>query len=373
MKAMDLYMLKALSKRKDEGCLRQLRVPNGLIDFCSNDYFGWSRSLANRAFVDCLQCDGSFIIGSTGSRLISGNSLLAEEVEGQIARFHQAESALLLNTGYLANLGLISALAKRGDFIVRDECVHASAVDGCRLSLATTLHFKHNQITDLRRKLEKYRSGKCFVLVESLYSMNGDFAPLSDLIDVCDRYNALLIVDEAHAIGVFGGGLIQLLGLEKRVFARVVTFGKALGVQGAAILGSKILQDYLINYCRPFIYSTAASYWQLLAVRLAYQRLARAECDQALLQAKCLLFNQALGREVRGPFLSPIQIIYGKSNQEVEQWSEILQHHGFDVSAIKSPTVKPGRECLRVCLHSYNKDEDIIRLVFRLKQLIKNE
>lgn len=363
------YMANMLAKRKEERCYRQLTISNGLIDFCSNDYFGWSGRGGDKDPIHRLKAFSSFTGGATGSRLISGNSVLAEMVEKQIAHFHRSDTALLLSTGYLANVGLISALAKRGDFIVRDEFVHASTIDGCRLSMASSLHFRHNDLVDLRAKLDKCCGGQRFVLIESLYSMQGDTAPLKELIEICETYNALLIVDEAHAIGVFGGGLIQALGLEKSVFARIVTFGKALGIQGAAILGSNLLKEYLINFCRPFIYSTALPDWCLLAIREAYFRLEHAQPDQALLRAKCTLFNQTLTNEVATEVWSPIQIIYGKSNREVDDWSSQLRSKGFDVRAIKSPTVKLGRECLRICLHNFNKNEDIIQLASYLRQL----
>jgi len=359
-----------LMDREQNGILRQLTVRSPLIDFASNDYFGRAAALESReTFKQELANSDDFCLGATGSRLITGNSEFVEQVEDQIAHFHQVEAALIFSSGYAANVGFIEAIAKRGDVILRDECIHASMIDGCRLSFASSFHFKHNDLTDLETKLKRYCKSNCFVLVESLYSMEGDFAPLTEISELCNQYHATLIVDEAHALGVLDGGLVQTLNLHHRVFARIVTFGKALGIQGAAILGSKTLINYLTNYCRSFIFSTGISPLLLHAIKLGYRFLANSEKEAQVLQEKCRLFIGLPTKEKTKVLMSPIQIFILPGNELVDKASNLLRLKGFDVRPIKSPTVKKGRERLRICLHTFNTDADISRLLYYLRQI----
>ena len=272
---------KTLSERlavyQQAGLLRQLRTADEFVDFCSNDYLGFARSTVLRQAIQQadLRSDNSRT-GATGSRLLAGQSALADEVEQELAQFYQTESALIFNSGYDANIGLLSCLPKAGDTLLTDELIHASMIDGARLSYATRHRFKHNDLADLTTKLQQATQlgGQIFVAVESVYSMDGDMAPLTDLVDICEKYGAALLVDEAHATGVYGSGpsgqggegLVVALGLQDRVFARVHTFGKALGVHGATIVGPAVLRQYLINFARPFIYTTALPPHSLLAM-----------------------------------------------------------------------------------------------------------
>ncbi|QNL48547.1 8-amino-7-oxononanoate synthase [Olivibacter sp. SDN3] len=363
-------MISALSKREKAGELRELSTTKGLVDFCSNDYFGWASSEAFGVYVNALLKESNLSMGATGSRLLSGNSHFIEALEHEIASFHMAESALFLCSGYMANVGLMTALGQRNCYILRDEYVHASVVDGCRLSLARSYHFKHNDLDDLASKLIKVDAPR-YVVVESLYSMDGDFAPIRDLIVLCKQYDAFLIVDEAHALGVFGGGLVQTLGLQHDVFARVVTFGKALGSQGAAIVGSHVLKQYLINFCRPFIYSTAPALFQLITVKVGYHFLRNEQQKQDELQDKCRFFMLEMSNRLPKPMqrLSPIQTYIVPENDAVKAASLALQYAGFDVRAIRSPTVKKGQERLRICLHTFNKATEIRALCKVLKDL----
>ena len=192
-----------------------------------------------------------------------------------LADFHKAESGLIFNSGYDANLGLFSCIAKKEDTLICDELIHASIIDGCRLSYANRFRFAHNDVEDLEDKLRRSK-GNIFVAVESVYSMDGDMAPLKEIAAVCKKYNASLIVDEAHATGLFGDqgrGLVSQHGLEQEVFARVHTFGKALGCHGAVILGSETLRNYLVNFARSFIFTTALPVHSLIAVKCAYEML----------------------------------------------------------------------------------------------------
>lgn len=364
------FMQQQLEALKISGNLRHLPCPGaGLEDFSSNDYLGLSRcSTLNDFFLEEVRQFSSHSLGSTGSRLLTGNSFFAEMLEKEIADYHQSESALFFNSGYTANLSLFATLPKKNDTIITDNCIHASVIDGCRLSYAKRLHFRHNDLTDLEQKLRKAQ-GTCYVAVESLYSMEGDIAPLKEISTLCKKYGALLIVDEAHAAGVYGMGLVQEAGLEKDVFARVITYGKAFGTHGASITGSSLLKQYLINYARPFIFTTAPSLNQLLAVRCAYAHIK--SHSQIALE---LHENIGLFRSLMSKLLSvnpgPIQLIQIPGNESVMRASAHLIQAGFDVRAVRSPTVPKGKERLRICLHSFNSSNSIIKLCEHLHRLI---
>lgn len=250
---------KKLAERKSSGTYRTLKPESNLIDFCSNDYLGFSRSAIVKDKINEEINNNRLVLnGSTGSRLISGNLAYTENLEKEISTLFKSEAGLLFNSGYDANLGLLSSLPQRGDTIITDEFIHASVIDGARLSYANRYTFKHNDVVSLEAKL-KQAKGNCYVVIESVYSMDGDSPPILELLKLTEQYNAHLIVDEAHAVGLYYTGIITQLKLEDRVFARIVTFGKALGCHGAIILGSNLLREYLINFARSFIYTTAAS------------------------------------------------------------------------------------------------------------------
>ncbi len=245
------FLIKKIEERKSAGSLRQLKLVRGMVDFCSNDYLGLASLL--KVGNPGLQ------LGSTGSRLLAGNYPLIEEVEMEIAEFHQSEAGLIFNSGYDANVGLLSCVAQKNDTIIYDSLSHASIRDGVRLSFAQSWAFNHNDLVDLEKKLQ-LATGQLFVVTESVFSMDGDKAPLVEIVELCKTYKAALVVDEAHATGIIGdkgAGLVQAMGLQQHCLARVHTFGKALGCHGAIVLGSKILRTYLINFARSLIYTTA--------------------------------------------------------------------------------------------------------------------
>ncbi|MGV8879042.1 MAG: aminotransferase class I/II-fold pyridoxal phosphate-dependent enzyme [Sphingobacteriaceae bacterium] len=358
------FIIARLKERQDNGLFRTLRRESGLIDFCSNDYLGFARSeLLRNAIANAISKYPDYANGSTGSRLLAGNGLFIEELEKEIAQFHEAEAGLMFNSGYDANIGLFSALPQRGDTIITDELIHASIIDGARLSYANRFIFKHNNLDSLEQKL-KHAKGNCYIAVESVYSMDGDVAPLEAMAKLSRVYNANLIVDEAHALGIFGSGMVQALQIEKEVFARVVTFGKALGAHGAIILGSNALRDYLINFARSFIYSTAPSFHQVLTVKMAYQLLKESTAVIKDLQRKIALFRSALtDRHFQlTNSNSAIQSLIIPGNEEVKMMAEKLRQAGFDVRPILSPTVAAGSERLRICLHSFNTEQQILSL-----------
>ncbi|WP_242920310.1 aminotransferase class I/II-fold pyridoxal phosphate-dependent enzyme [Pontibacter liquoris] len=360
-----------LAERAAQGNLRQLKITDGLVDFCSNDYLGLARSQALRAILqDETQQYSHMPLGATGSRLLSGNHRLFEELEETIAHYHHGEAALLFNSGYTANVGLLSALPQRGDTVFYDEASHASMKDGLRLSFAKSYSFGHNNVADLRQKLKR-ATGQVYVVVEAVYSMNGDTAPLQDLAQLCQEQNAALIVDEAHAAGLYGPngeGLTVSLGLEDQVFAQVITYGKAMGSHGAAVVGPKVLRDFLINYSRAFIYTTALPTHALLALKCAYRLLPSLQLERR--QVKTMvgqLYTQL--NNVPGIRCAPAEsvilsvFVEEGGTAKLKELAAQVQQQGFDVRPVLSPTVPQGQERLRVIVHAFNTAEEIEGLV----------
>ncbi len=367
----DTFINSRLEERKLAGSYRTLKAESNLIDFCSNDYLGFARSMELKNNVNnYLEKQTQYLNGATGSRLLSGNTAFYEALETEIACFHQAEAGLIFNSGYDANLGLFSSLPQRGDTIITDELIHASIIDGTRLSYATRYKFKHNDLTSLEDKL-KHAKGNCYIGIESIYSMDGDQAPIEAILTLAETYNAKVIVDEAHAIGVFGKGLINQQGLDDKVFARVITFGKALGTHGAIVLGSRLLRDYLINFARSFIYTTAASFQQIATIKMAYELLQQSDKQQRLLSNNITLFKSQLGAAYNLiESNSAIQSLIISDNKRTSEIAKTIQSKGFDIRPILSPTIPAGTERLRICLHCYNTESEISNLTNLLKQLL---
>lgn len=307
-----------------------------------------------------MESVSSILNGSTGSRLISGNLVYTETLEQAIADFHRYEAGLLFNSGYDANLGLFSSLPQRGDTIITDELVHASIIDGARLSYANRYSFRHNDLQNLEDKL-RHAKGKCYVAIESVYSMDGDTPPIKEIVALSKQYGASLIVDEAHALGLYGRGLIAELGLETEIFATIVTFGKALGCHGAIVLGSNLLRQYLINFSRSFIYTTAASFHQLASIKMAYRLLPSQQEETRKLRENIALFKSRLNADEYYllPADSAIQCLVMGSNEKAKKMADELQKAGLDVRAILSPTVAKGGERIRICLHSFNSTNEL--------------
>jgi 8-amino-7-oxononanoate synthase len=348
-----------LNERKQLNAYRELRLQKNVVDFCSNDYLGLSNALSN----DKLE-EEKFSSGSKGSRLLAGNYPLIEEVEKEIAAFHESTAGLIFNSGYDANVGLMSCAAQRGDTILYDHLSHASIRDGVRLSFAQSYSFAHNDVVDLEKKL-KTATGTVFVITESVFSMDGDVAPLEAIVQLCKQYNARLIVDEAHATGIIGAkgeGLAQQLQLHQHCFARIHTFGKALGCHGAIVLGSYLLREYLINFSRAFIYTTALPESAIAVVRKAYQLFpGMYEERNQLLQLINSFQNLALDFVIPKSN-TPIQAVIIPGNDVVKFVAARLQQQQLDVRAILYPTVPKGSERLRVVLHSFNTVEQVRRL-----------
>ncbi len=356
------FLINSLDKRRKDKTLRKLKIDYPSIDFSSNDYLGFSTQ--GILYNEINKLDSSIKIGSTGSRLISGNSSVYQELEQSIALFHQADSALIFNSGYDANLGLLSSVPQKGDLILSDELIHASLIDGIRLSYATHYKFQHNSIEALEALLVRHKETfkEIYIVVESVYSMDGDCAPLAAYVELCQKYGTHLIVDEAHAIGLFGEhgkGLCNELKIEKDCFARIYTYGKAMGCHGASVVGSIVLKDFLINFSRSFIYTTAMPEHSLLAIKAAYQLLQNTP-QIAELKNNIRYFNSKI--TASSSFIESASSIHCKivsGNQEVQMLEDTCWENKLFVKSIKSPTVKATQERVRICLHAFNTQQEI--------------
>lgn len=369
-------LLEKLEQRKVEHALRSLQKPSNNIDFSSNDYLGFAKSATIFEETHQLLKSNHLIAnGSTGSRLLSGNSDLYGEVEKDLCRFHQSEAALIFNSGYNANLGFFGTIPQRGDIILYDELIHASIRDGIQLSNAKSYKFKHNDLDDLNEILKRFQDDKIqiYVVTEAVFSMDGDTPDLIAMANLCEKYLAHFVVDEAHSLGVFGKqgcGKIQALGLQNNIFARIVTFGKALGCHGAAILGSADLKNYLVNFSRSFIYTTALPPHALASIKVAYEHLKlspRAESRGLKLLENIQFFTSEIQRlQLESLFIkssSAIHCCMISNAKKTQQIAKNLQANGFDVKPILSPTVSKSQERLRFCLHRYNSKEEITEVL----------
>jgi 8-amino-7-oxononanoate synthase len=370
--------------RKEANALRKLPIPTSGIDFSSNDYLGFAK---NEQIFDAthqyLVDNAIKINGATGSRLISGNHNLYDITEKYIATFHQSEAALIFNSGYNANVGFFSAVPQRNDVILYDELCHASIRDGIQMSHAKSYKFQHNDYEDLEAKISKIQITNSefqtiYIVTESVFSMDGDSPNIESLVQLSEKFKVLLVVDEAHALGVFGEkgeGVIQSQQFQNKVFARIMTFGKGLGCHGAAILGSSELKEYLVNFARSFIYTTGLSPHSVATILVAYQNLNQS-VELQKLKENITFFNQQ--KQLLG--IKPL-FVYSKSaihsaiipgNNKVKKIASQLQEKGFEVKAILSPTVPEGQERLRFCLHSYTTELEMKNVLTELNTLVLN-
>lgn len=371
-----------LNKRATENALRSLPDDSRLVDFSSNDYLGFARDkrLFKRA-SDILFEKSTSLNGATGSRLLTGNHQLYGVFEKMLVEFHETEAALVFNSGYDANIGFFSTVPQRGDVVFYDEFIHASIRDGIALGKAKSYKFKHNDLMDLKFKClaERDRNPidtEIYIVTESVFSMDGDSPDLKALAHLSKEHGYHLIIDEAHALGVFGEsgeGLIQQSGLQNQVFARIVTFGKAIGCHGAAILGSLELKNYLVNFARSFIYTTALPPQVVATIISAYHGMVKQKKDctevafgndnRERLKENILFFGGELDRLNLKHFFIPsrsaIQCCLIPGNEKVRGIANTLFKHGYDVKPIMSPTVPSGQERIRFCLHGFNTKDEI--------------
>ena len=344
--------LEALSRR---GRHRALATAAG-IDFASNDYLGLASSNELRDAARAA-LERGVPVGAGGSRLLRGNHREHEALEAEAAAFFGAESALLFGGGFVANVAIFSTLPQRGDLIVHDALIHASVHDGMRASKAERAEARHNDPQAFEDAISDWRAaggtGTPWIAVESLYSMDGDRAPLAELMAVADRHDGMLVIDEAHATGVFGPNG-RGLGADYEGRENVLTLhtcGKALGVTGGLVLASATLRDFLVNRCRPFIYATAPSPLNAALVRAALLicrfDAARRERLQALVSAAGRQLETACGVTASGSQIQPI--IVGSDTRATEL-AAAMQAHGYDIRAVRPPTVPEGTARLRLSL-----------------------
>lgn len=371
-------LIQKLENRKQNNSLRRLPSFNNLVDFSSNDYIGFSKSETIFKQTHHYLIENEIIQnGATGSRLISGNHSLYQNAEIFIAEFHEAESALIFNSGYDANVGFFSAVPQRNDVILYDELSHASIRDGIIMSNAKSYKFNHNDFEDLERLVLKFPDTNIYIVTETVFSMDGDSPNLEELVVLSEKYNCYLVVDEAHTLGVFGDegeGLAQYLQLHNRIFARIMTFGKGLGCHGAVVLGSTELKEYLVNFARSFIYTTGLSPHSVATILVAYQYLGIEKVTIERLRQNIIFFNQQKNLLGLKPMFvrskSAIQSAIVPGNENVKHLAQQLQDKGFDVKPILSPTVPEGQERLRFCIHSYNSEEEINQVLELLGNFI---
>jgi len=375
VKSLPQILQNKLSEREEANALRYFPEASLKIDYYSNDYLNFSSNPSLKRSTTRLLKKYSTKLGATGSRLLSGNHRLYSDVENQIADFHNVEKALIFNSGYTANVGFFSCIPQRGDIVFYDEIIHASIRDGLKISLAKSYSFKHNDVEDLREKSERItqkHSGQVYVVTESVFSMDGDSPDLISLAAFCAASDFLLVVDEAHALGVLGHkgvGLVQELGIQDNVFAQIITFGKALGCHGAAVLCNHDLYIYLVNFARSLIYTTGLSPHAVASIGAGYEHLSR--LPETLFQDKLLNniahFNAEVNRLALRSFFpqsnSAIQCCLLSGNENVKAVAVILKNYNYEVKPILSPTVPLGKERLRFCIHTNNTPQEITQIL----------
>jgi len=367
-----------LQKRSETNSLRQLSHQFYPIDFYSNDYLGYARSNTISEIIEGLVTDESKMRhGSTGSRLISGNHDGFQKVEDKARSIFRSESALYYNSGYDANLGLLSAVLKPKDVVLYDELCHASIRDGLQMCNSKTYKYKHCDYKHLeeliKRQRKRFDFENLYVVTESVFSMDGDTTDIEILVDLKNTYNLHLIVDEAHAVGVCGShhkGLTYAFSSE--LFARIITCGKALGSHGAFVLGSEELKLFLVNFSRPFIYSTGATPMHLQSVLASLIYFEQDETSKTKLQGVIAYFRQQVDHlGLKPKFLASetaIQSYTIADTTKAKALAEELNNKGIGIKAILHPTVPKGKERLRICLHSFNNKAEIDLLLKTLTQ-----
>lgn len=348
-------MKRQLEERELAGTLRSLHINACKIDFFSNDYLSLSDYIT----------DSSDVSTSPGSsRLIAGTTIEHQQLEAQIAQYFDQESALLFNSGYTANIGVLSSIPKKDDIIFFDELSHASIKDGIRLSLAKGIRFKHNDLVDLSSKLENNKDKRCFVITEGLFSMDGIYSKVKEIDALCKEYNAYLIVDEAHSGGTSGDtgkGLCATMGVHP--FITMYTLGKAFGSHGAVVTCNQITKDYLVNFSRPFIYTTALPQSVIFRTsQLLHQELIKEQVER--LRKVIRIFTDLFkDHKLTSDPESPIQIYPSENIDSLTSIERSCLRHGIGVKVILPPTVPQGKSCIRISLHANQTKEQLLKLL----------
>jgi 8-amino-7-oxononanoate synthase len=354
-----------LDELRGQSRYRSLRVAAG-IDFTSNDYLGYAGARFSQS-----TSEPELAVTGISSRLLRGHNPIWDEVESTLAEWHGAESVLMMTSGYAANEGLLSTVIEPGDWVASDELVHASIIDGLRIARPQKFRFRHNDLKHLEDGLTTSRERQRpetarFVITESLFSMDGDLAPLREIVELAERYDAHVIVDEAHSTGCYGemgSGCVDDAGLRDQVLATVHTGGKALGVMGAYICGSRLLKEYLVNKCRHLIFTTAlppiVGAWWLDMLR----RVQNDEATRKRLHGNSGQFRSALA--ARGIAATGteyvVPLILGDDDRAVRIATQ-LQGQGFDVRAIRPPSVPAGSARVRISIHADHEPAVLDRL-----------
>jgi 8-amino-7-oxononanoate synthase len=363
-----------IAKRKENNNLRSLAEEEKFeIDFYSNDYLGLAKTKLSHLFNN--QFIKQNTLGVASARLLGGNKKYHQNFETYIAQFYNSQEALYFGSGYMANFGVLQCIASRHDTILYDEDCHASLRDGIESSLAKKYSFKHNNLQDLVEKL-KFCSGEIYVVTESIFSMDGTQAPLKELVELKNKYGFFLILDEAHATGLYGNskpnGLACELQVEDEIFLRIVTFGKALGYHGAAVLCQNYeCKQYLINFCRAFIYTTAQSKIDFYILEQLHEKLLTLKNERENLKILIHYFKKKIGSTSLKCIESnsAIQSILIPDNKFVKELCVELKASNIGAYAVLSPTVAQGQERIRIVLHSYNTSKQIDILLQMLNEL----
>lgn len=368
---------KALDQRKADGLLRQRRLLDSpqaetivtnaqqYVSFCSNDYLG----LANHpALIETMQkAAGDAGVGSGASNLITGHHRYHDELEHQLATFVDMPAAMLFSTGYMANIGVLGALAGRGDAIFADKLNHACLNDGSYYSLADFHRFAHNDVAALEKLLAKSTARRKLIAVDAVFSMDGDLAPLQQYLDLCEQYDAYLYVDDAHGFGVLGEhgqGSLNHLQLQSPRIIMMATLGKAAGVAGAFVAGEQVVIDYLIQTAKSYVYSTPAP--PALSATLSTSLQLIQQGDALRMQLRHLMMvlksNLSLRHWTLMPSETAVQPLLVGGNHAVVQVSEYLQQHDILVPAIRPPTVPKNTARLRISLSASHREADVLKL-----------
>lgn len=349
------------------GDLRLLvAVPDGVVNFSSNDYLGIADDVElQREFFKTVDISSTFVMSNPSSRLMTGNNFY-NEIEGLLAGIYRGKEALVLSSGYLVNIGVLPAVTNVGDVVIADKLVHASIIDGLRLCRCETARFRHNDLQHLELLLKKAQvkaGGKIIVVTESIFSMDGDMAPIAELVELKRRYDFQLYIDEAHAFGVYGeagGGVAAALGLDSEVDYVVATFGKAIASQGAFVACSPVVRQWLINKMRTMIFSTALPPLSLMWSAFIIRQLPLMSDRRARLMSLCVAMKNRL--QTDGEVTHIIPIIVGNATQTVEL-ARGLRQEGYWVTAIRYPTVPKGSERLRISLTAGLNEQSINELI----------
>jgi 8-amino-7-oxononanoate synthase len=357
--------LSALEARSQRRSLAEIQG----VNFCSNDYLGLAEHPVLRAEVaeaarNCIK------IGGTGSRLLSGQFEEWRDLEEEFTKFAGTESALFFTTGYAANLGLLSSLVGKDDVVFSDERNHASLIDGMRLSGARKIIYPHLNLNALEDTLRQADGApwRKVIVTESVFSMDGDIAPLVELANLAEKYNAALILDEAHATGVHGPaghGLAAAAGITSRVLAIIHTCGKALASAGAFVCGPAVLKEHLLNHARTFIFSTALPPYFAAQIRASMRLAESMDEDRATLLRRAEQLRVALqseGFDTAGTASQIVPVVLGQNDATLDA-AEHLQRNGFAVRGIRPPTVLEGGSRLRLSLTTRIPESELSRLV----------